>query len=107
MTSPPPRVPRDHHVELLMLFFRNRTLPSTNRAFTPPGWLLRLVYIPLDGGSLTQSALLEFGVRSMLKSGPCAIRPMIQQQWAKSLTVAAIGLFDRSALQMPMYFWRL
>src|SRR5262245_29031428 len=40
MTSPLARVPRAIQVMGLIESFMNFTLPSANRALTPPGWLL-------------------------------------------------------------------
>src|SRR5262249_34430240 len=39
-TSPLARVPIAHQVGRLMVSLTNRTLPSVNRTFTPPGWEL-------------------------------------------------------------------
>ena len=38
MTSPPPMVPRARQVTALVVFLAKWTLPSANRAFTPPEW---------------------------------------------------------------------
>src|SRR5262245_3395440 len=39
-TSPPAMVPRPYQVTGLTVFLQKWTLPSANRALTPPGWLL-------------------------------------------------------------------
>jgi hypothetical protein len=46
MTSDPARLPSAHHVVVLTVFLMNRTEPSANNTFTPPGCRLVVVAAP-------------------------------------------------------------
>ena len=52
MTSPRLLVPKAHQVRWEMLLLTNRTLPSLNATFTPPGWLLAAWWYPLSNSKL-------------------------------------------------------
>ena len=74
MTSPLALVPSANHVNWLIEFLINRTLPSAKSTFTPPGWLLpaRATSISLLGlgASLHQDHgyTWEFGVTTVLNN---------------------------------------
>jgi hypothetical protein len=59
MTSPWAREPRAQIVVKFVLFLRNRTDPSRNKALAPPGWRLLKVHIP--GFSKPEVLVTQFG----------------------------------------------
>ena len=52
MISPKFLVPKAHQVRWAMLLLTNRTLPSLNDTFAPPGWLLAAWWYPLSNWKL-------------------------------------------------------